>query len=94
MSHDSTPALPARAPSPTFGEEHNNDVDYNGDSPDEEGSTTLESSAKLIEDRNEPGDKGKEEAEPARGCYKHGRWYHCETQRSADTGNRIRLGGL
>jgi hypothetical protein len=63
-AHDSTRALPARVPYPTFGEEHNNDVNYNEDSPDEEGSTTLESPAKLIEDREEPSEKGKEEAEP------------------------------
>ena len=51
-AQDSTPALHERAPYPTFGEEHNNDVDYSGDSPSEDGSTILENPATSSEDNN------------------------------------------
>jgi hypothetical protein len=40
----SSPALPARPPYPVFGDEHNHGVDYTEDSPNEDGSTVLESS--------------------------------------------------
>jgi hypothetical protein len=73
-NQDSTPALPERAPYPTFGEEHNNDVDYIDDSPSEDGSTILENPAMSSEDNNptdiqnssqsESNGNGKEEAEP------------------------------
>jgi hypothetical protein len=41
----SPPALHARTPSSVFEDEHNHDVDYTDDSPNEDGGTALESSA-------------------------------------------------
>jgi hypothetical protein len=52
------------APYPTFGAEHDNDVDYGADSPNEEGNITLESPSESNADQEKPSDKGKEEAEP------------------------------
>ncbi len=48
----SPPALQARPPSPIFGEEHNHDVDYSDDSPNEDGGTALESPTLSSEDNN------------------------------------------
>jgi hypothetical protein len=59
-----THALPARAPYPHFGEEHNHDVDYNADSSNDDGSTILEGPAESNEDQGEPSGNGKDEAEP------------------------------
>ena len=51
-TQDSMPALPQRAPYPIFGEEHNDDVDYSGDSPGEDSATLLENPATSSEDNN------------------------------------------
>jgi hypothetical protein len=48
----SPPALQARAPYFVFEDERNHDVDYNDDSPNEEGSTPLERPALSSEDNN------------------------------------------
>ena len=47
----SAPALPARPSYPDYGGERNHDVDYTDDSPNEDGSSTLESTA-LLSDEN------------------------------------------
>jgi hypothetical protein len=54
----------ARAPYSTYGEEHDNDVDYSGDSPCEEGSAALESPANSGTDQEKPNGNGKEEVDP------------------------------
>jgi vacuolar-type H+-ATPase subunit H len=46
------PALPQRAPYPIFGEEHNDDVDYDDDSPGEDNGTPLENPAASSENGN------------------------------------------
>jgi hypothetical protein len=46
------PVLHARTPSSVFEDEHNHDVDYNDDSPSDEGSTPLERPALSSEDNN------------------------------------------
>jgi hypothetical protein len=45
----SPPVLRVRAPSSVFEDEHNHDVDYTDDSPNEDGGATLESSARSSE---------------------------------------------
>ncbi len=62
----SSPSLPPRPPYPIFGEEHNDDVDYAEDSPNEDGGTVLESPAVSSEDNNPAiiQNNRKEEAEP------------------------------
>ena len=54
--------VPARAPYPTYGEEHDSDVAYSGDSPNEEGSAALESPAKSGTEQEKTSGNGKEEA--------------------------------
>ena len=46
----SPPALRARVPSSVFEDERNHDVDYTDDSPNEDGSSTLESTALLSDE--------------------------------------------
>jgi hypothetical protein len=48
----SPPALQARTTYPIFGKEHNHDVDYTDDSPNEDGGAALESPALSSEDNN------------------------------------------
>jgi hypothetical protein len=62
----SPPVLQAHPPYPIFGEEHNHNVDYTEDSPNEDGGTLLESPA-VSSEGNNPAivqNNGKEEAEP------------------------------
>ncbi len=60
----SAPVLPARPRYPVFGEEHNHDVDYSGDSTGDESNPAQESPEEPISEQTNPKDSEKGEAGP------------------------------